>query len=83
MAFRRAKSDAFRHSRDWDAARRVLLGYRTFLRLQFKQMRRQGPMRLVWRAVRFFLNDHPVMTLVGVGIVALASWGLYMFLAPP
>jgi hypothetical protein len=63
--------------RDWESARHVLLGYRTFLRVQFKHLRRQGPMRLVWRAVRFFLNDHPVMTLTALALSALGAWGVY------
>jgi len=67
--------------RDWEAGRRVLLAYRRFLHMQFKLMRRHGPMRFFGRAVRFFLNDHPVLTATGALLVAGASLGLYWILS--
>jgi hypothetical protein len=67
-------------ARDWEAGRRTILAYRKFLRLQFKQMRRQGPMRLVWRAVRFFVNDHPQVTIAAALLLAASSWAAFFWL---
>lgn len=59
--------------RDWENVRCVLLAHRSFLRQQFKSMRRKGRIGLFVRAVRALVNDHPV--LVGTCALALLAGG--------
>jgi hypothetical protein len=47
--------------RDWNAGCNVLLEHRRYLRRQFKSMRHHGNVRLALRAVRSFVNDHPLL----------------------
>jgi len=53
-------------ARDWDAGYRVLLAYRRFLHVQFKLLRRGGPVSLVWKGVRGAINDHPLWVTAAV-----------------
>jgi len=56
-------------ARDWQAGRVVLVSHRRFLRQELKQMRRQGWLGLVLRAIRTGVNDHPWWMLLGVAAV--------------
>jgi len=62
-------------SLDWVNGRNVLFEYRRFLRQHFKALRHRGPVSLIMHALRWFVNDHPiVMALTVVILAGVAIW---------
>jgi hypothetical protein len=62
-------------SLDWVNGRNILLEYRRFLRQHFKTLRKRGPVALMMHALRWFVNDHPiVMAVVLAALAGVAIW---------
>ena len=57
---------------DWKVGRQVLLAHRKYLHKLFKSMRHRTAVGLTLHFIRSALNDHPLLTLFGVLILAAA-----------
>jgi hypothetical protein len=64
---------------DWVNGRNILLEYRRFLREHFKKLRHRGPVALAVHALRWFVNDHPVV--MALSIAALAGIAIWVWIA--
>ncbi len=58
-------------ARDWNAAQRLLLAHKDFLRQEIRALRRKPFLSRLMRPVLSFLDEHPVGLLVCLGLVAL------------
>jgi len=63
-------------ARDWNNGQRLLAAHKQFLRAEVKAMRRRSFLVLGVRAAISFIDEHPVLLLVSIGVLALliALW---------